>query len=396
MTVLAGHRPPPVSGPPSQPPGVVTSPATFRPHSEDHRTAVTSKPPARHPGTVSVDRRFAVVPEWVIDAPISDTAFRLYSILLRYGQTSGQRMPGRATLARRLKKKSTDTVDRALRELVELGAVRVEHRRDGKQHLSNLYHLITDAPGDPAQAPDGSGRIAAATPPSSAPQTRPTTSNTTPQPDGAGRARAATGPRTDAAGMAAPMRPDPEAPTQTTPPSTIPRSGSPTAHVGGGGGSITEDNRQLLTACGIPNLDALAAHCQQLRQTVGKPTGRWTARQLLAVLERAVTVDGWPAAAAVPALLAVAADPTTASPMRLTAPGPWWDLPHRPAAAVLTADEQTELDQLNVRLEQLPDSGVGARYTARTQLTAEHQPRTRLTIARRAMRLVTESQEAAS
>ncbi|MDP9430527.1 MAG: hypothetical protein M3Q47_17450 [Actinomycetota bacterium] len=37
----------------------------------------------------------------IIDAPISDCAFRLYAVLLRYGQSSGQRMPGRALLARR-------------------------------------------------------------------------------------------------------------------------------------------------------------------------------------------------------------------------------------------------------------------------------------------------------
>ena len=33
-------------------------------------------------------------------------------------------MPSRATLTRRLRKKSTDSVDRAMRELVRIGAVR--------------------------------------------------------------------------------------------------------------------------------------------------------------------------------------------------------------------------------------------------------------------------------
>ena len=46
--------------------------------------------------TLVVDQRFAVVPEWIIDAQICDCAFRLYAVLLRYGQTSGRRMPGRA------------------------------------------------------------------------------------------------------------------------------------------------------------------------------------------------------------------------------------------------------------------------------------------------------------
>ena len=56
---------------------------------------------------------------------MSDCAFRLYAVLLRYGQSSGRRMPGRALLAKRLHKASRDTVDRALKELVAIGAVTV-------------------------------------------------------------------------------------------------------------------------------------------------------------------------------------------------------------------------------------------------------------------------------
>jgi len=67
---------------------------------------------------LTVDEYYAPVPEWVLDAPISDCALRLYAVLLRYGHTSGARIPSRATLAHRLHKNSVDTVDRALRELV--------------------------------------------------------------------------------------------------------------------------------------------------------------------------------------------------------------------------------------------------------------------------------------
>jgi hypothetical protein len=43
-------------------------------------------------GTLLVEEpRFAIVPEWVIDAAVSDGAFRLYSLLLRYG--NGSRLP---------------------------------------------------------------------------------------------------------------------------------------------------------------------------------------------------------------------------------------------------------------------------------------------------------------
>jgi hypothetical protein len=79
-------------------------------------------------GTLVLEQRLGIVPEWIIDAAISDCAFRLYAVLLRYGQSSGQRMPGRALLATRLRKGSRDTVDRALEELVAAGAVAVEHR----------------------------------------------------------------------------------------------------------------------------------------------------------------------------------------------------------------------------------------------------------------------------
>src|SRR3954465_5207896 len=93
-----------------------------------------------------LEQRFAVVPEWVLDAELSDAAFRLYAVLLRYGQSSGARMPSRAALAARLKKRSTDTVDRALKELVAVGAVVVERRRRGGENLTNRYYVMSSPP----------------------------------------------------------------------------------------------------------------------------------------------------------------------------------------------------------------------------------------------------------
>jgi hypothetical protein len=136
-----------------------------------------SDPDTTHPDTapsrLSVEpHRFAIVPEWLIDADVSDVAFRLYAVLLRYGQSSGCRMPSRATLARRLKKASTDTVDRALRELVALGAVQIERRRSGRQNLPNQYHVRTSRPlPEPAGAdPRLPRRVAARTRPTPADQ----------------------------------------------------------------------------------------------------------------------------------------------------------------------------------------------------------------------------------
>jgi len=111
--------------------------------------------------------RFSIVPEWVLDADIGDCALRLYAVLLRYGNTTGARMPARSTLAARLRKKSTDTDDRALAELVALGAVQVEPRWAGKQRLTNRYRIRTSRPGDHRPGPvtaiatapgDGGGR----------------------------------------------------------------------------------------------------------------------------------------------------------------------------------------------------------------------------------------------
>src|SRR3954467_859254 len=93
-----------------------------------------------------LEQHFAIVPEWVLDADISDAALRLYAVLLRYGQTSGQRMPSRAVLAARLRKRSKDSVDRALKELVRVGAVVVQRRRDGKLNLTNRYVVRSTPP----------------------------------------------------------------------------------------------------------------------------------------------------------------------------------------------------------------------------------------------------------
>jgi len=107
----------------------LTSPTTAAPTA----TTPTATSPALsqlpHTGRedLLVEQRFAVVPEWMLDSTVSDTAFRLYAILARYGNTSGVRMPGRALLARRLHR-SVDTVDRALKELTAAGILTIERR----------------------------------------------------------------------------------------------------------------------------------------------------------------------------------------------------------------------------------------------------------------------------
>ena len=201
-------------------------------------------------GTLVLEQRFAIVPEWRIDAPISDCAFRLSAVLLRYGQTSGQRMPGRAVLAKRLHKSSKDTVDRALKELVGIGAVVVERWRTGRRNLTNRYHLRSTPSGDETPAArtparPGGRRMLAGTSPvriraaTHAPIT------------------AATLGRNPGATLAASVRPDPEVPTESN---TPPPGASSTTETNGrrqppGRSTVSAADRdELLEQCGIGDL----------------------------------------------------------------------------------------------------------------------------------------------
>jgi len=277
-------------------------------------------PPAA--GTLVVEEpRFAIVPEWVIDAAISDGAFRLYSLLLRYGNGSGCRMPSRQTLARRLRR-SVDAVDRAMRQLTEAGIVRVEHRRHGEQFLSNRYHVRTTAPAGMAPA-DGGGRISAATP------EPPTTGS---------RRNAATPGRTSAARVAAKVRHNPEILTDKPPPP------APSHRARSAPSPVEEADQALLEACAITDLDQLAAQCMTARQLLGKPTARWTTRCLAVVIRLAVVTRGWPPAPMKQALLSVAQDPESRSPARVAEAGPWWDTQTPGADQGMDAHELADLE----------------------------------------------------
>lgn len=92
-----------------------------------------------HDQVVSDTGPFSIVPEWVIVSGLSHGAVRLYALIARYADYStGEAFPSRATLGGKLRV-SKDTVDRFIKELVDVGALEVVRRRDGVVWQSNLY-----------------------------------------------------------------------------------------------------------------------------------------------------------------------------------------------------------------------------------------------------------------
>jgi hypothetical protein len=319
-----------------------------------------------HEPQLVVEERFAIVPEWLLDADVGDCAVRLYAVLLRYGNSSGARMPGRATLARRLRKKSTDTVDRAMHELVAVGAVRVEHRYAGRQRLTNRYHVRTSRPESSKRVGDastGGGRTNAATSPGHCRSSR---------------AAAATGGRNDAPRVAAAIGDDPKQSTQ----SIHPPPPGPPVH------SLERRRQELLRDCGISDWAALMADVQDLRSRAGCPTGRWREQQLLASIELAVRGRGWPAQQVPRALRHIAADPVTRSPGRLAEAGPWWNEPPKSAST-------DDLDAMAADLDAADGRRVALQREARAQLAAEGMPLNRVTVLRRAHSLLRTQAEGA-
>lgn len=92
--------------------------------------------------SIRIDRRFAIIDEWLLDLPVSDRAIRLYAILARYADNDTHKAyPSRATLADRLNC-SLASVDRAATELVTNGAMSKRLRANS----SIVYTLHTAAP----------------------------------------------------------------------------------------------------------------------------------------------------------------------------------------------------------------------------------------------------------
>jgi hypothetical protein len=105
--------------------------------------------------TLDTEARFAVIPEWVLYAPIPDRAVRLYAILARHANADGVgAFPSRKRLAGMLGGCSIDTVDRTKGELVGIGAISVTARfRENGGQTSNGYTLRVVPPAAPVRPP---------------------------------------------------------------------------------------------------------------------------------------------------------------------------------------------------------------------------------------------------
>ena len=97
--------------------------------------------------SINADNYFAMIPEWVLHSQISATAIRLYAVLRRRAdKNTSQCYPTRKSLAKDLQVGSLSTVDRAMKELIGVGAVKVIHRKNGDEYTSNIYTVISVTP----------------------------------------------------------------------------------------------------------------------------------------------------------------------------------------------------------------------------------------------------------
>ena len=114
---------------------------------------------------LDTDVRWAQVPEWVVTAPISDRAVRLYALLARRANSDSQAFPSRKYLAVNMHC-SSKSVDRAMEELIAVGAVTKQKQYQDSRQTVNLYTLramggtrVTRG-GDTGDEGEGDARVA--------------------------------------------------------------------------------------------------------------------------------------------------------------------------------------------------------------------------------------------
>lgn len=108
--------------------------------------------------SIRIDRRFAILDEWILDAEVSDRAIRLYAVLMRYADKHTLKaFPSRGTIATRLRC-SKASVDRAIEELIGIGALTKEHRYNSSIMFTlHTYPQVGTAVSPPSDTGDEGG-----------------------------------------------------------------------------------------------------------------------------------------------------------------------------------------------------------------------------------------------
>jgi hypothetical protein len=95
---------------------------------------------------VTANEHFALIPEWVLYADTSPAAKVVYCVLHRYANSNGKCFPSRKSISGKANI-GLSTLDRAIDELVALGAVKVARRTsESGSPTSNEYTVILNRP----------------------------------------------------------------------------------------------------------------------------------------------------------------------------------------------------------------------------------------------------------
>jgi len=95
---------------------------------------------------VEADNYFAIIPEWVLYSEMTSNAVRLYGALRRHADQTNQCFPSRRRLAT-LIGVSESTLDRAMKELVDFGAVEVTRRVTESGDFTSNQYLVRSVRG---------------------------------------------------------------------------------------------------------------------------------------------------------------------------------------------------------------------------------------------------------
>lgn len=96
--------------------------------------------------TIHADLYFAIIPEWVLNLPVSANAIRTYCCLRRFADNmTGECFPSRKTVAMRARL-SVSTLDRAIKELVQYGAIEITPRKNASGDWSSNLYTVRSVP----------------------------------------------------------------------------------------------------------------------------------------------------------------------------------------------------------------------------------------------------------